>query len=55
MRIMNWQADAGVTWASEVRFQESIGNPIQASSYPQIKTSQQPMPVGSWLMHLTRM
>jgi ABC-type molybdate transport system substrate-binding protein len=29
MRIMSGQADAGVTWASEVRFQQSIGNPIQ--------------------------
>jgi ABC-type molybdate transport system substrate-binding protein len=29
MRIMSGQVDAGVTWASEVRFQESIGNPIK--------------------------
>jgi len=28
MRIMSGEVDAGVTWASEVRFQESIGNPI---------------------------
>jgi molybdate transport system substrate-binding protein len=34
MRIMNGQADAGVTWASEVRFQESIGNPIQGIVIP---------------------
>jgi ABC-type molybdate transport system substrate-binding protein len=34
MRIMNGQADAGVTWASEVRFQESIGNPIQGIAIP---------------------
>jgi ABC-type molybdate transport system substrate-binding protein len=34
MRIMNGQANAGVTWASEVRFQESIGNPIQGIVIP---------------------
>ena len=34
MRIMSGQADAGVTWASEVRFQESIGNPIQGIAIP---------------------
>ena len=34
MRIMTGQADAGVTWASEVRFQESIGNPIQGIVIP---------------------
>lgn len=34
MRIMSHQVDAGVTWASEVRFQESIGNPIQGIAIP---------------------
>lgn len=34
MRIMNGQADAGVTWASEARFQEKIGNPISAVEIP---------------------
>ncbi len=34
MRIMSGQADAGVTWTSEVRFQESIGNPIQGIEIP---------------------
>jgi ABC-type molybdate transport system substrate-binding protein len=34
MRIMTGQADAGVTWSSEVRFQESIGNPIQGIAIP---------------------
>ncbi|HEX4650679.1 MAG TPA: substrate-binding domain-containing protein [Granulicella sp.] len=29
MRIMSGKVDAGVTWASEVRFQQSIGNPIE--------------------------
>ena len=33
-RIMNGQADAGATCASEVRFQESIGNPIQGIVIP---------------------
>lgn len=28
MRIMSGQSDAGVTWSSEVRFQEKLGNPI---------------------------
>ncbi len=34
MRIMEGRADAGVTWASEVRFQESIGNPIEGVAIP---------------------
>ena len=34
MRIMRGRVDAGVTWASEVRFQESIGNPIQGVAIP---------------------
>jgi ABC-type molybdate transport system substrate-binding protein len=34
MRIMSKQVDTGVTWASEVRFQESIGNPIQGVEIP---------------------
>ena len=34
MRIMSGQADAGVTWASEVRFQQSIGNPIEGVAIP---------------------
>jgi ABC-type molybdate transport system substrate-binding protein len=34
MRIMSGQVDAGVTWASEVRFQESIGNPIKGITIP---------------------
>ena len=33
-RIMSGQADAGVTWASEVRFQQSIGNPIEGIVIP---------------------
>jgi len=34
IRIMNGTADAGVTWASEVRFQQSIGNPIEGVAIP---------------------
>lgn len=34
MRIMSGQSDAGVTWSSEVRFQEKIGNPIGGVAIP---------------------
>jgi ABC-type molybdate transport system substrate-binding protein len=34
MRILANQADAGVTWASEVAFQRSIGNPITGIAIP---------------------
>lgn len=34
MRILSGQSDAGVTWASEVRFQESIGNRIAGVKIP---------------------
>jgi ABC-type Fe3+ transport system substrate-binding protein len=34
MRIMSGVADAGVTWVPEVRFQESIGNPIEGVVIP---------------------
>lgn len=34
MRILAGQADAGVTWASEVRFQQMIGNPIAGVEIP---------------------
>jgi len=34
MRIMKGESDAGVTWSSEVRFQEKIGNPIAGISIP---------------------
>lgn len=34
IRIMNGTVDAGVTWASEVRFQQSIGNPIEGVPIP---------------------
>jgi hypothetical protein len=34
MRILNGQSDAGVTWASEVTFQEQIGNPVAGVIIP---------------------
>jgi ABC-type Fe3+ transport system substrate-binding protein len=34
MRILSGQSDAGVTWSSEVRFQEQIGNPIRGVVIP---------------------
>lgn len=34
MRIMENLSDAGVTWQSEVRFQESLGNPIAGVAIP---------------------
>jgi ABC-type molybdate transport system substrate-binding protein len=34
IRILNGQSDAGVTWASEVKFQEQIGNPIAGVIIP---------------------
>jgi ABC-type molybdate transport system substrate-binding protein len=35
MRIMKSESDAGVTWSSEIRFQEKIGNPIAGIGIPQ--------------------
>jgi hypothetical protein len=34
MRIMNGKSDAGVVWASEVKFQEKVGSPISGVSIP---------------------
>ncbi len=34
MRIMKGESDAGVTWSSEVIFQEKIGNPITGVEIP---------------------
>ena len=34
MRIVQGLSDAGVTWQSEVKFQESIGNPISGVVIP---------------------
>jgi ABC-type molybdate transport system substrate-binding protein len=35
MRILDGKADAGVVWASEVTFQEQIGNPITGVPIPE--------------------
>ena len=34
MRIMKGESDAGVTWNSEIRFQQKIGNPIEGIQIP---------------------
>ncbi|MHB1699777.1 MAG: substrate-binding domain-containing protein [Acidobacteriaceae bacterium] len=39
MRIMEGKADAGVTWASEVRFQKKVGNPITGVEIPDAQNS----------------
>jgi len=39
MRIMKGESDAGVTWSSEIRFQEKIGNPIEGISIPKNENS----------------
>ncbi len=39
MRILQGEADAGVTWASEVRFQQSIGNPIEGVAIPGVQNT----------------
>jgi molybdate transport system substrate-binding protein len=39
MRIMQGKVDAGVTWASEVKFQEKIGNPITGVKIPDVQNS----------------
>jgi ABC-type molybdate transport system substrate-binding protein len=64
MRIMNGQVDAGVTWASEVRFQQSIGNPIDGVAIPaadnataiyaagRVTGAQHPRAAAQWLAFL---
>lgn len=39
MRIMKGESDAGVTWSSEIRFQEKIGNPIEGVSIPKVENA----------------
>ncbi len=39
MNIMQGKADAGVTWASEVKFQQKIGNPIAGVAIPASQNS----------------
>ncbi len=64
MRIMSKQVDAGVTWASEVRFQMRIGNPIQGVEIPEnqnvtaidaggvMNNAPHPMAAAQWLAFL---
>ena len=64
IRIMNGTVDAGVTWASEVRFQESLGNPIEGVVIPDaqnttatyaggiVKNSPHPAAAAAWLAFL---
>ncbi len=64
MRIMRGEVDAGVTWASEVRFQESIGNPIAGVAIPKaanttaiyaagrVAGAQHPRAAAEWLAFL---
>jgi hypothetical protein len=50
-----WAGGCGVTWASEVQFQESIGNPIQGIVIPADQDTTATYAGGSWLMLLTQM
>jgi ABC-type molybdate transport system substrate-binding protein len=64
MRIMNGTVDAGITWASEVRFQESLGNPIEGVAIPAsqnttaiyaggiVKNALHPAAAAAWLAFL---
>ena len=65
MRIMQGKADAGVTWASEVKFQEKIGNPITGVNIPDsqnmtaiyaagvLPTAPHAAIAGEWIKYLT--
>lgn len=65
MWILAGRADAGVTWASEVRFQEKIGNPIAGVPIPPsenttaiyaagvLRNAPHPDAARSWLSFLT--
>lgn len=64
MRILAGQADAGVTWASEVVFQKKIGNPITGVDIPDsqnvtatyaaaiMSDAPHPGPAAQWLDYL---
>ena len=64
MRIMNGAVDAGVTWASEVRFQQGLGNPIEGVIIPasqnttaiyaggNVKNAPHPAAAAAWLAFL---
>ena len=65
MRIMQGKVDAGVTWASEVRFQEKVDNPITGVEIPAAQNSTaiyaggvmvdapHPQAATQWLAYLT--
>ncbi|MGH9433086.1 MAG: molybdate ABC transporter substrate-binding protein, partial [Terriglobia bacterium] len=65
MRIMAGESDAGVTWASEVLFQEKIGNPIVGVRIPAnqntvaqydagvLKNAPHPEAAQAWIAYLT--
>lgn len=65
MRILSGQSDAGVTWASEVRFQEKIGNPIAGVEIPSgwnttavyaagvLRNAPHPEAARAWVSYLT--
>ena len=65
MRIMQRESDAGVTWASEVRFQEMIHNPISGVAIPAeqnstavyaagvLKTAPHAVAARAWVQYLT--
>jgi ABC-type molybdate transport system substrate-binding protein len=65
MRILGGQSDAGVTWGSEVRFQESVGNPITGIKIPAgfnttaiyaagvLPTAQHKTAARAWVAYLT--
>lgn len=64
IRIMNGTVDAGVTWGSEVHFQQNIGNPIEGVVIPAsqnttatyaggiVKNAPHPTAAAAWLAFL---
>lgn len=65
MNIMQGKSDAGVTWASEVRFQQKIGNPIAGIAIPAdqnataiyaagvMRNAPHPQAARAWVAYLT--
>jgi ABC-type molybdate transport system substrate-binding protein len=65
MRILNGQSDAGVTWTSEIVFQQQVGNPLEAARIParqnisgtycaaMLKTAPHREAASAWLSFLT--
>jgi ABC-type molybdate transport system substrate-binding protein len=64
MRILNGESDAGVVWASEVMFQQKIGNPITGVAIPEdqnttaiyaagmVRNAPHPAAAAAWLAYL---